>query len=684
MLPRWAAIGRRVASWREPGTLTHPAEGERGRSHPGTAGGSSAGPCTSPRVPGSVKDLWAAPPFHVLGVWRRRDPPGRAGMLRRNIIPLKGPRTQTPQLERQYAATSPERFLRELVVNGAEAGATEVVIEPWLNPKAPSWGIKLFVADNGSGMTPEQLVRFMGTYAHSGKELGIQDKNFGVGSRATCLPWNPFGVVVISWTRPDDDGTLVWLTREGDEYGLLYNSTPDGGVSEGLAVEGEWLELRRRFTWSSGTVVVLLGKDEKDDSWFGPNARLKSVDPIRRALNMRFLRTPGAVTIKAVDPSTTDMQLIRDHLSGASRRSAWQVRTVRGLLHELSQGRRTISARGEVVVDHATIVEWILWNPAGAGREAPYDQHYIVVARDDEIYASFKHHQTWRAFGLGEVRDLLTLIINPVEAHPDQTREQLILKDHEGEQLPILEWGAQFYEQLPPQIRAAILAARKSDEAQGKLPQHIAERIKAACRRFLSHERLGEEIHSSSSGVYGAGTGFRRAPSAGEGGGGGGSGSTAAHGVGGRVPGGKGTSGTRPHRVRDGIVAARWDAGPFAGDLEGLAAFYTSADGMLVLNPSHPLFEGEIAHYQGSHPSYDPNEIAKLVKLVYATAMAARVTHAETWLSKEYTDNQLQEHFLTPQALTVAAFGLYGLEQEIEHTIRHSGVRAVPAADPNA
>ena len=48
-------------------------------------------------------------------------------------------------------------------------------------------------------MTREELLSFFSTLGEGAKRIGGVHDNFGVGAKIASLPWNPEGVVVISY-----------------------------------------------------------------------------------------------------------------------------------------------------------------------------------------------------------------------------------------------------------------------------------------------------------------------------------------------------------------------------------------------------------------------------------------------------------------------------------------------------
>src|SRR2546430_621301 len=113
-------------------------------------------------------------------------------------------------IERAYRESSQYQWVREMLVNSLEAGATRVEFGIEWQAVERRCVYRRLVADNGCGMTPAQLVEFFNTFGGGGKPIGGAHENFGVGSKTSLLPWNKYGMVVISWVG--GDASMIWGT----------------------------------------------------------------------------------------------------------------------------------------------------------------------------------------------------------------------------------------------------------------------------------------------------------------------------------------------------------------------------------------------------------------------------------------------------------------------------------------
>jgi hypothetical protein len=167
--------------------------------------------------------------------------------------------------------------LRELTVNGLDAIAAlgdravgRVVWDLDRQRFDASGGRvrKLSVTDTGTGMTPEQLRRYINQLASSGREQSAG--NFGVGAKIAAGSRNPHGLEYRSWCQ--DRGALVCFKRHSDGRWGLEPQRWKGGHSDYWRRLGEAdmpSALRGR---AGGTQVVLPGQHERHDTTQAPGS----------------------------------------------------------------------------------------------------------------------------------------------------------------------------------------------------------------------------------------------------------------------------------------------------------------------------------------------------------------------------------------------------------------------------
>lgn len=188
---------------------------------------------------------------------------------------------------------APMQFVREAVQNAIEAGAKKVTIERCpLYLKTQKQTEKLRIVDDGCGMTPDELLKYINKYNSSSKLSKGRHDNFGIGIKATAANFNRYGLVFVSWSA-GGDGHMIWLcyNEQYQQFGVrhidIYDIDDDGELitvpkqvvslndlqaSYPNGFEGiEWWNCDRmtrfRRIKGQGTMVYFLGNSRDQDTW---------------------------------------------------------------------------------------------------------------------------------------------------------------------------------------------------------------------------------------------------------------------------------------------------------------------------------------------------------------------------------------------------------------------------------
>jgi hypothetical protein len=95
-------------------------------------------------------------------------------------------------IERDYRMTAAHQWARELLVNSQQAGARKVVFG--FHAASAVRGVwRMQVSDDGCGMDADEIVGFFKSYGASGKAVGGEHDNMGIGAKTSLLPWEPAG-----------------------------------------------------------------------------------------------------------------------------------------------------------------------------------------------------------------------------------------------------------------------------------------------------------------------------------------------------------------------------------------------------------------------------------------------------------------------------------------------------------
>lgn len=621
------------------------------------------------------------------------------GYSPRRFEPMKTAGTQH-FIERTYRESGTFQWVRETFKNAEEAGANRVEFGIEWQALENKGVFRRTIADNGKGMTAQQLVAFFNTFGGGGKPIGGAHENFGVGSKTSLLPWNKAGMVVVSWV--DGDSSMIWVQQDQQtgEYGLRielveeengneawepvyapYDHTDDLGCDWSL-IKPEWID-------QHGTVIVLLGNSYDDDTVLGdpnPNRDESDIKGISAYLNKRFWEIPTTMSV-AVDelrhndrkrwPIDREMAL-QSAAGGADRRI--NHRTISGAKHHILYPRASFTAgslkhSGEVPLSDGTVVEWYLWEG-----ERPAIQSYAAISGfigaryRNELYDVSAHQSLYRSFGVSEgaVRSRLWLILRPLEAgeeglgvYPRTDRNALLLQGGAtpGAPLPIHDWASEFAMQMPDPIREAITAARGSDAGtitdeayRDRLAERFGSRWRIPRLRAVATGSILAAPHDRGSVPHRKAAKVKR------------TGQTSGGGTGGRS--GQLTLGMLPGEERS---TKRLVAGgiphfrPVSGsDLQpGVLAAWAPNDpefpeGVVLINKDHPVLIEEITHFQAQFPDHFAENVARDVIEAYGQIAVAKVAHSEHLRS--LLPSSAIEEMRSDLALTMALIGLVAEE----------------------
>ena len=195
-------------------------------------------------------------------------------------------------VNRMFEACGTYQWAREFLVNSLEANATRVEFGIEWRAVGKHRIYRRTISDNGDGMTGEELIRFFSTLGAGGKKIGGIHENFGVGAKIASLPWNPEGVVVISYKR--GRAAMIWIVLDPDsgEYELTEfdvngqkTCAPVPSLMDGI----DWNAIRPTWLKDHGTVVVLIGSETQPDTVLGnPDAGESDIKGLSVYLNTRF------------------------------------------------------------------------------------------------------------------------------------------------------------------------------------------------------------------------------------------------------------------------------------------------------------------------------------------------------------------------------------------------------------
>ncbi len=588
-------------------------------------------------------------------------------------------------------------------INAREAGATRVEFGIEWQAVANKGVYRRMIADNGSGMDPAQLVEFFNTYGGGGKPIGGIHENFGVGAKTSLLPWNTYGVVVVSWV--DGSPAMIWIYQNPntEEYGLKVERAEDPGTGEATmeAVYAPYSDDEHGCDWESikpdwiedhGTVLVLLGAGPAENAVLGDPGREveRAAKGLSNYLNRRLWDIPSDVNLtvdelRSTDPAQWPTSEAVAHgpqpTSGPDRRT--NRRRVLGAKYFIEYPNPSyklgkLAASGTERLEDGTDIDWYLWE----GRRPDVHAHapetgFIGALYRNELYNVTTHHSTYRSFGIVEqsVRQNVWLIIRPPTLkedskhgiYPRNDRNALLLRGgpYAGGELPVTDWGGEFADNhMPDAIKQAINDSRSDfvgtiDNAEWR--ERLAERFGSRWRiprirlarngtvpvdpsQVGTRPRIAKVVKAKSDRKSKPGSGGR----------------------GGAVNLGhrQGPASGVTKQVAGGIPSYRTVTASEVG--EGMLAAWAPHDGIhkegsVLINIEHEVLRAQIAHWQAQYPDHWAEDIQNEVIDAYGQIAVAKVAHSE-FLKGILPTKIVEDDLRSEAALTMSLLGLMAEE----------------------
>lgn len=621
-------------------------------------------------------------------------------------------------VERAYRESGEHQYLRELLVNAIEAGAKRIEFGPEWSAVAHDGVYRLMVADDGCGMGREQLLKFLNTFGGGGKPIGDAHENYGVGAKTSLVPWNHRGVVVMSWTEDNPDGSLIWLMRDPatGEYGARKFETDTGEFDEVVEPFDEWIAVKPPWISTHGTVVVCLGNTGKEDTFLGKDGS-GDVKGIAAYLNKRIWEVPSGVEVyvqelrsskrsawpRSLEDATTPVQ------DGQADRR-WNRRQIRGARYFVTGGQPTSAATGmpggTVQLSDGTEIDWYLWDGERAKVHSyAYAGGYIAALYRNELYDTQKHISHFRSFGItqGDVRTRLTLIARPPHTngqygvYPDTARNALKIQGTKraGEPLPWADWASEFAQNMPAEIVEALAKAgpaRSGTLTDSSWRHRLVDRFGARWKslRFLAWAKGKERIIADDApggpggripkiekgnGVKGSSGGCTTtSPTDGVVGGQGRPRSAAKTDA-------TGTTAAKEVSQRGGVPEYEWTTADQISESGEFAAAWCGPTkdrqhGLIQLARDFSAFLEVKKYWRDQYPDHLGAEVEATIEAVYGETMVARIAHSEALLSNpKWGRSRVDTELRTPAALTMSVLGLLCEDGLIASRLAGLGVR---------
>ena len=605
--------------------------------------------------------------------------------LKNLTIPL-GLVSNGPLIDRAYKEAIPQQYNRELVCNALEAGATDIQICPdWLHiaecikdGETPVY--RYCIIDNGRGMSAEELERYFNNISASGHDLQLGN-NFGVGAKISMLPWNPEGLVVMSWTKNNPEGSMIRIIKRKTDgnYGL-WMWRDEQGVFQKVGTAPSIYKDKYLPHSSSGTIVIALGMHNTDDTYNGPQKQ--NIDDINADsrlhkhllfLNSRFFSVPQKTNIRLAVLAKTDKNLWpKTDISGISAGFFWNY--VKGAEYGLDR----MSLQKGVLNLATANVHWWICDPANLASSYFVRTSFIGALFNNEIYNTQLGkgaRSRYTQFGIlfEEVKKRLVLLVEPTQGlnsiyYPNTARSALVCAATDNLELPWAQWGADFAANMPLEIKA--LCDQYSQPADTKLFKNIKERLKDFLPRllptFVKTNVLGTDTLSGLTVPVldlKAQAGTRETVNV----------SSSSHKTLNTVQ-GNGATGKKAN-PRTEPPTPVWVAAQDMSD-ESTAAEYVSAFNQIKINKDFFLFNEVLKHWLTRYPDIpaledklmlaikDVYQLKLICGVMQAYSMATQVQYANTW-----------REFITPHALTSMLLGLVNEHALIQQRLNGLGIK---------
>ena len=141
-------------------------------------------------------------------------------------------------LLRSSALMHTQQYMREIYQNSVEAGATDIRFTFCQDLFKLCKIKRSVIIDNGPGMSKKDLEKYTNETNSSSKSTGGIDENFGVGLKVSTLPFNQYGVVIISKTKEQPYGSMIWLHMDKGIAGARGLTSYENAIAANDPEEG--------------------------------------------------------------------------------------------------------------------------------------------------------------------------------------------------------------------------------------------------------------------------------------------------------------------------------------------------------------------------------------------------------------------------------------------------------------
>ena len=606
-------------------------------------------------------------------------------------------------VERLMLEARPQQFVRELVQNSIESGATEIEISPdWhIVEETKGKTYRFMIADNGCGMGEQELVEYMNKVSCSGHGVSVYGGNYGIGAKIACLGWNRNGMIVMSWKEGVGRLIRLWKDPQTGKYGLRRYVVEDEATSLYSVIEAPE-EYKPSFIKDHGTVIILCGNEENEDTWYGPENTM-SYGHISE-LNTRYMELNSEVRLRVhalpADRKTwpknkkeinafTKLEIRRKKRSGWSGTSRL-IKGARYYLDSMSEEKGSLEAEDFKI-------HWFLLkaNRRTLGGLFPAGS-FISTVYENELYDTQRGAFAMKYYSLfGIYRKAVSKnVVIIVEPSPkteenegvitDSARSRLIHTGYRnGEGLPWEVYSAYFRENMPEPIKKAMenIDTNNYDNVNQAIENDLKHLIKSIRRPV--YRRKQESVEVINPEVSGAG-GFDQGKA------------INMSAVSGRENKSDGTGAVvvtkskrriiRSYSVLEntGVTAAerktarsilptlRWVSEEAEEGLKGFVARYDKYNHVLFINLDFKSYRSLLDSSLERHASTaQERQIVAAVQRIWGRFLAARILSVYSYRGSESWTESRWDNSVSPESLTMSVAGGYKMETDVSQILKH-------------
>ena len=611
-------------------------------------------------------------------------------------------------INRAYNECQTFQWAREVLKNSVEAGATRIHFGVEFQAVEKLGVYRRLIADNGKGMTAGQLYEYFSNAGTGEKKIGGEHDNFGIGAKISLMPWNSYGLVIVSWV--ESKASMIWIERDPKtgKYGLRsFDQFDDENVVSPFddPEHGcDWRKVKPDFINDHGTVLVLLGNSATDDTVLGnpdrPDEQGASMRLIHY-LNQRFWNLPDDVEISVnrfLNDTNKDNWPKNTHegrqpLEDGSRKGVY-INLYGGRVHVTQERRREKAdiASGVLKLYDGTQAHWFLLKQGKMPDAAQGPStSFIGLLYKDELYHVTAHHASYRTMGVTPqaVRTKLWVILEPPVddppkipgVYPESARSALKHSGTADRSVPMNEWLADFAKHMPEEIKRSLAQAFGEHKEDSSLTSKLMERLaqylqlwgkKFKPRKLLVIEGGGSDSVDTDKTIDGGigliiddgeenvppehGHGHSRTETART--------SATSHAEGTNQ---KNARPAKPPRAPPGVI---WRPKTDFEDQENHFAMWVEARNEILLNEDHRIIAEQIERWQARYPDHLAETVAGKVREVYQAAVLSVFLATE---ALSMGKSAREERFRTPDALTLALMGYFREDEILRQQLSYLG-----------